>query len=124
MRVAQIKGCEVDLQEHYYTRLAGKVEGPFSLAELAERASHNKFSTIHEVSEDRKTWTPADELMSQLDVPRPRPRKRRAPVDAEFLLEPADEPDLLGPSPQSPTSQPGQPETRPGQIEQGFTIQI
>lgn len=70
------------MEKQYYTRLGGKIEGPFSLAELAERASRNKFSAIHEVSVDRTNWKPGGALLSKLDRPKPRPRKRRT-ADAD-----------------------------------------
>ncbi|MEO2032543.1 MAG: DUF4339 domain-containing protein [Planctomycetaceae bacterium] len=89
------------MDESYFTRLAGKVEGPFTLDELADRAARNKFSSIHEVSFDRASWSAADALLSRIRQSKTRRKRRRkkapAPPKSQEVVQevaPADESSL------------------------------
>lgn len=91
------------MQESYYTRLGGRVEGPFTLDELAERLANGKFSTIHEVSVDRTKWTAGSRLIGEIGPSVSRPRRRRRPQPPEPIepepieLTLAEEPDSAEP---------------------------
>src|SRR5438874_1792881 len=45
-----------------YIRVRGKVQGPFNLEELRSLRDRGVFRRFHEVSADRRAWTPAAAL--------------------------------------------------------------
>jgi hypothetical protein len=68
------------LSEHFYTRLRGLVEGPFTVDELKNRARRQRFGRHYQVSTDRQTWSPAASF-PELFPPAPERRRRRPTAD-------------------------------------------
>jgi len=57
-------------EKQLYVRVRGKVTGPFGFQQLKSLRDRGQFRRFHEVSEDRKSWTPASsiaELFPQTD---------------------------------------------------------
>ncbi len=52
-----------DESERYYTRIRGKVQGPFTAEELSARARRGLFGRHYAVSLDRATWKRASEFL-------------------------------------------------------------
>lgn len=48
--------------EKYYIRLRGREDGPYTLEDLSRLKSLGRFSTLHEVSTDRRKWSRANSL--------------------------------------------------------------
>jgi S1-C subfamily serine protease len=48
--------------QEYYTRFRGTVLGPYSVEKLKALRARGQFSRIHEVSTDRKSWSPASSI--------------------------------------------------------------
>jgi Domain of unknown function (DUF4190)/GYF domain 2 len=69
---------ELALNDCYFTRLRGRIQGPFSVEQLHAIARRGRFSRQHEVSRDRMTW----ELASRFPelFPNPGPLKQRSKV--------------------------------------------
>jgi hypothetical protein len=106
-RIATTKFREVNLQEQYYTRLGGKVEGPFTFDELAERRSNGKFSMLHEVSVDRDDWFSGSEIMQEIGQSPNRSRKSRRAAQQAPRKSPVDKtPKRPSPPPRPSRSMP------------------
>lgn len=56
-----------------FIRLRGRVQGPFSTAQLQALHERGQFSRAHEVSEDRVNWRPAATLSHVFVAPKVRP---------------------------------------------------
>ena len=52
----------VSAGQEYYIRFRGTVLGPYSIEKLKALWVRGQFSRIHEVSTDRKSWSPASSL--------------------------------------------------------------
>ena len=50
-------------EKQLYVRVRGKVTGPFGLPQLKSLRDRGQFRRFHEVSEDRKSWTPASSIL-------------------------------------------------------------
>jgi hypothetical protein len=53
----------------YYTRFRGTILGPYSVEKLKALRARGQFSRIHEVSTDRKSWSPASSIDDLFALP-------------------------------------------------------
>ncbi len=51
-----------ELDERYYVRVRGKVQGPWTLRRLRSLRSRGQLSRAFDVSTDRVNWTPATQI--------------------------------------------------------------
>jgi hypothetical protein len=49
-------------QQPYYLRVRGRILGPFSVEKLRSLRTRGQFSRIHEISTDRRAWSPASSI--------------------------------------------------------------
>jgi len=50
------------MSEHYFTRIAGEISGPYSSVEVTNLVSNRRLGRMHQISTDRKTWQRAEEF--------------------------------------------------------------
>jgi hypothetical protein len=81
------------MDEHFYIRMKGRVQGPFTPGELRERANRQQFSRLYEISTDGDTWSRATSRPDLFPTVRP----QQPPPDVQFV---EDEPEFLEPEPQ------------------------
>ncbi len=88
------------MDEHFYIRMKGRVQGPFTPDELRQRASRQQFSRLYEISTDGDTWSRATSRPDLFPSIAPPELLTEAPiVDVELEeLEP-EPPVLLEPEP-------------------------
>ena len=115
------------MTDQLYTRLSGKVRGPYSLTELHELASRGSFSKAHEVSVDRKSWTSASSRSDLFPVARkPQSGGRKTQTNetegtaSGGNANPADS-KIRGQSPVPPDS-PARPEHNSSSVDSGSNI--
>lgn len=86
----------VALDDRWFTRFQGKVQGPFSVEELHVRAKRGRFTRLHEVSQDGMAWSRASqypELFPTTSSSRkPPPQPQPEAVPQEQPNGPAEEP--------------------------------
>lgn len=64
---------ELSEPEAFYIRLRGRVQGPFTPAQLQALHQRGQFSRTHEVSEDQVNWSSAATLSNVFVAPKARP---------------------------------------------------
>jgi Domain of unknown function (DUF4190)/GYF domain 2 len=82
------------MDEHFYIRIKGRVQGPFTAGELRERAGRQQFSRLYEISTDGDTWSRATsrpDLFPAAALPELSPEPLIVEVEPEEL-EPEPEP--------------------------------
>ncbi len=95
--------------EPVFIRLRGRVQGPFTAAQLQLMHQRGQFSRAHEVSEDRLNWRSAATLTNVFVAPKARPLPQLKPVpkpepdDAlvdldDEVEEPVRKPVVMGPA--------------------------
>ena len=93
-----------ELQEpaEYFTRLRGRVQGPFTAEQLQALHQRGQFSRAHEVSDDRVNWRSAASLTNVFVAPKVRPLPTlKLPVRVEqddLEIELGEEPVEKGPT--------------------------
>jgi hypothetical protein len=84
------------LDDQYYIRVLGRVQGPYTVDRLQSLAARGKFARHYHVSTDGSTWAPASDYPELFPAP-PIPRFAPVPVNSRAKVEsaPVQEDELL-----------------------------
>jgi hypothetical protein len=95
----------------YYTRFRGMVLGPYSVEKLKALRARGQFSRIHEVSTDRKSWSPASSIDDLFESRATRRVSRSDPQAAVTAAAGAAEPAGTSAAVQPAAASPAAPDT-------------
>ncbi len=88
-----------DMQDKYWVKYKGRVQGPFTLSQLKGGLSRGKLSRSHSVSMNRRTWNALGDTLAEIEA-------ARAAAEAEIALEAPSDPISQGISQPSEASPP------------------
>jgi hypothetical protein len=107
-----------DMQDQYWVKYKGRVQGPFTLSQLKGGVSRGKLSRSHSVSMNRRTWNSLGDTLAEIEA-------ARAAAEAEIAIEAtSDSIGISQPSEASPTDTAQMPQAAATQLSPPPTMTV
>ena len=106
------------MQDQYWVKYKGRVQGPFTLSQLKGGVSRGKLSRSHSVSMNRRTWNSLGDTLAEIEA-------ARAAAEAEIAIEAtSDSIGISQPSEASPTDTAQMPQAAATQLSPPPTMTV